>query len=53
MTDIYIQGVAASVHTYEVTVGGVGGIGVKRKASEEEEEDKENYYQPKIKNHHV
>ena len=42
----HVQGIAASVHAYEVTAGG---LGVKRKASDEEEEEKENYYQPKIK----
>ena len=40
----HIQGVAESVNKYEVTAGGVG---VKRKAPEEE---KENYYLPKMKN---
>ena len=39
----HIQGVAESVNKYEVTAGGVG---VKRKAPEEE---KENYYLPKMK----
>ena len=38
----HVQGVAESVNAYEVTAGGV-----KRKA--EEEEDKENFYQPKLK----